>query len=320
MSNYSDKTLVEMRIHLLTSQHKVNIVKNCSPTLKDLREKNASKVKTCSDIYEKKPWSWKTGCNWWLNDWKPQSVLPKATPLNASLPSLAPNFDDATKMKEILRMEKDHIAQLIRFIININGIIHDATGFIAMKLRENTFCLFGSLKDIHELHKTIISPQMSRAIKCVDLIKALIQLIDDGRFYCYVTHKMMEQSMKKLHNEYLFLVQHDVDKAKPFEMLESYKDWITGVCNDLMKNPTKNADDVAVCLEAEKKFDDLMDSIADAGTVSNILQISAIPINVQFSVYSIIKKQKHEALHDPMLLLIPKKTTKLSYRYPVRLD
>ena len=314
MTYYSDKSLVEMRIHLLTSQHKVNIVKNCSPTLKDLREKNANNVKTCSDIYEKKPWSWKTGCNWWINEWKPQNVSPKV-----SLPSLAPNFNDAAKIKEMLRMEKDHISQLIRFIIHINGIIHDATGFIAMKLRENTFCLFGSLKDIHKLHKTIILPQMSRTIKCIDLIKTLIQLIDDGRFYCYISHKMLEQSMKKLHNEHMFLVQHDVDKAKPFEMLEIYKDWITDVCNELMKNPTKNADDVSFCLEAEKKFDDLMDSIADAESVSNILQISAIPINVQFSVYSVIKKHNHEVLDDPMLLLIPKKTTKFSYRYPVRI-
>lgn len=219
-------------------------------------------------------------------------------------------------MKEMLKMEKQNIAQLNKSVVHISRIVQDAMGFIPMKLRENQFCLFGSLKTIHGLHRIIILPQMLGAVnlKCVDFVQILIHLIDDGQFYCYVSHKMLERSMKKLHGEHLFMLQNT---AEPFGMLEIYKNWITNICNELKKRPAQNADGVAVCLEAEKKFKDLIDIIADAKAVSDILQISEVPIDVHFKVYSIIRKHEDDMLHEPMLLLIPKKS-KFRYRYPVR--
>lgn len=225
-------------------------------------------------------------------------------------------------MADIIKMERERILQLSRSLVHIDGFVKRAEGFIAMKLRENKFCLFGSLKVIQGLHQKLILPQMLGAAngKCVDFIQILVNLIDDGHFYCYVSHKMLERSMKKLHGEHLLMIKTKVDTSNPFDMLEIYRDWITNICNELMKHPTRFADDIAVCMEAEKKMNELIDVVTDAGAVSRIIQISETPTDVQFKVYSIIRKHDDDILHEPMLLLIPKKNQKFSYRYPVRIS
>lgn len=319
MSSIYDKSFVEMRIKLLTSQQKSNVVKNCSPTLKDLQEKKPSRVESISDIYEKKPWShWKSGCNWWIDGLHSPQVLTRKDATISGIFRPIPKLDDVAKMEDILKMEKDHIAQINKFLVHIDCTLNDVMGFIAMKLRENKFCLFGNLKIIYRLHKAVVLPQMLKTNgKCIDFVQALISMIDNDHFYCFVSHKMLERSMKRLHDEHLFMLQPKAVSLKPFEILEVYRNWITNVCNELMKYPTQNADDVAVCIEAEKKLNDLIDAIADAESVSHILQVSGTPIDVQFKVYSIIRKYDAD-IHEPMLLLIPNKNRKYSYRYPVR--
>lgn len=315
-----------MRIQLLTAEREEG-AKACSPTLKDLRDKNQNQVQKCLAVYESKPWCLKTGINWWLEKILPSASTPHRAESKFKLPLQVPvraeklsyKLNDAAKMGEILAMERDHIANLNRSINIITGIVKDSIGFIAMKLRENQFCLFGDLKSIYGLHKIVILPQISGTVSkanCIEFISFLIQLIDDGHFYCYVQHKMQERSMRKTLLEHVFMAEGDyLEPVKAFRMLDVYQNWITNICNELMKHPTENADDVAVCMEAEKKLMDLMDLITDAQSVSRIAQVQEIPFEIQVKVFSIVKK--HEEIQKPMLILIPKKSQKFSYRYPV---
>lgn len=62
---------------------------------------------------------------------------------------------------------------------------------------------------------------------------------------------------------------------------------------------------------------DLLDVIADAGSVSHIAQVSDVAFETQFKIYNIIKKR--ETIIQPMLLVVPKKNFRFGYRYPVSL-
>lgn len=319
MSRRSENSIIGMRIQLLASKQKDHSINDCSPTLKDLREKNPNRVRKFLDVYESKPWCMKTGINWWLDEILPSDSTPRVK-FSAShiIPVRAPPLHNAKNMKEILLMEQEHIAHLNRSIGIINAIVKNSRGFIAMKLRENQFCMFGDLKNVYGLHKIVILPKITAMApngKCIDFIRFLVQLVDLGHFYCYVRHKMMERSMRKLLIEHVFITElGDLEPAKPFRILDVYYNWIENICNELMKQPTENADDIAVCIEAEKKLMDLMEVITEAQSVSRITQIQEIPFEIQVKVFGIVKT--HEEI-KPMLLLIPKKNLKFSYRYPV---
>lgn len=323
MSRRSENSIIGMRLQLLTAPRKDQVVTDCSPTLKDLREKNPNRVKKFLDVYESKPWCLKSGVNWWLDGILSNVSTPKSTSKfgpSRQIPKRVSVLDDAAKMREIQAMEREHVAQINHSINTINGIVTNSRGFVAMKLRENQFCLNGDLLNIYRLHKIVISPQIfgpaSGGGKCIKFIEFLVQLIDDGHFYCYVRHKMLERSMKKiLHDHVLTSCIFNQELAQPFKMLDGYQNWITNICNELMKSPTENADDIAVCMEAEKKLMDLIDVVTDAQAVSRITQIQQIPFEIQVKVFSIVRK--HEEIQQPMLLLIPKKNKKISYRYPV---
>jgi hypothetical protein len=335
------KSLVGTRIQLLTSQQKALSEKDCSPTLKDLREKEKNRVKKFSDIFERQAWCLTgSGCNWWLNQTEtsspqvPKSSTPKKsgrfvypTPPPPSAPSRTAfaksKIDDGIKLKKLLRMEEDFVEKLRKLIDSLEGIDCGVFGYKETKIRENRFCLFGDLKAILSLHVDTIVPEMSKIIetkgKCIDFIQFLGKLVDDGLFYCYVSHKMMEKSSKKFHNDLggpnsLF----NDHKMNPLKMLEVYHEWISNVCNELIKRPTENSDNIAACMETENTLTELMDKIADAENVQFITQVSEVPVEAQFKIFNIIKRNKHiENITSPMLLLVPQKHKMNGYRCPV---
>lgn len=293
--------------------------KDSSPTLKDLREKNPSRVKRFSEIFERKPWSLKIGCNWWLKSLSPKES-PRKPPPVFEFPSPIAKFNGGAKMKKILEAEENHIEQLKRQIETITTAGQRGIGYFPMKLREYSFSLFADLKTIVGFHKIVILPQVKKSLadgSCVDFIKILIRLLDEDHFYCYVRHKMQERNMKMLHKEFLIPQgwRSDSFNLDHFKILSFYYTWISGVCDELMKHPAEHADDVAVCIDAEKKLMDLLDAVADAEGVSHISQVADVPFDAQFKVLDIIKR--HEATHQPMLLLVPRKSIKFGYRYPV---
>lgn len=320
LSRCQQNSLIGMRIQLLTTQLNTQVNKNSSPTLRELKEKHPNRVKTVSNIFEKKPWSLKLGCNWWINNLWPIEIPPLAIVESKYTPA-TPQFDGATKIKEILKIEQEHVAQLEQSIKELGKIVCNGVGFIPMKLRENDFCLFGDLKNIYGLHKIVILPELRRAVdggeSCAAFMDLIIRLIDDSHLYCYVSHKMQERSIRQLYGEcVLGLQQHPL--LNPFNILDSYRDWISNICNELMKHPAQNADVIATCIEAEKKLMDLLDVIGDAGSVSHIVQVSDVAIETQFKIYSLI--QKREKITQPMLLMVPKKNFRFGYRYPVSLN
>lgn len=316
----SETSLIGMRIRLLTSQSSCQVNKDSSsPTLQDLREKTPNRVKKFSSIFEQKPWSLKVGCNWWVNGVISPKDLTQKTSEKFKFPPPVPKFDDEAKMGEIVKLETDHLQQLDQLVAKLNSVVQNGVGFIPMKLRDNNFCLFGDLISILGLHKIVILPEMTKegGRSCVVFMTLIIRLIDDGHFYCYVNHKMQERSIKKLYHECVPGLQQQ-PLLNPFNILDAYHDWISNVCNELMKHPTQNADDIAICIEAEKKLMDLLDVIADAGAVSHIAQISDVAIETHFKIYNHIKKR--EKISQPMLFLVPNKNFHFGYRYPVSVE
>lgn len=328
----STNSLIGTRIQLLTSQQKVSSDKDCSPTLKDLREREKNRVQRFSDIFERKAWvSRGNGCNWWLNEKTAsptgaRSSTPKKSavfifPGPLSAPTKPPRvsvfkIDDIAKLRELLKVEQQHIEDIRYLILKLDCLDSSAIGQNQKKIRENKFCIFGDLKAIQKLHAVKIVPQMKRLIKsngkCVDFIKFIAKLIDDGAFYCYVKQKMMEKTLKQFRVDPL----NSIPNMNPLKMVETYHEWISNVCNELIKRPAENSDDIAVCMEAEKKLTDLMDYIADAEEVTRITQVSEVPLEAQFKIYNIIKRNEQE-VKSPMLMLLPNKHFKYGYRYPV---
>ena len=310
----AENTLIGTRLQLLLLKQETP-AKDCSPTLKDLRENKPNRVQKFLELFEKKPWGAKIGVNWWIDGASPDVLAPK----DASIfifPTQQSRNNDGKLMEELLRMEDDHIREVCKLIESTKAILRGFVGFVAMRLNEHKFCLFGDLDAIWLLHMSIIRPEIAKALddeNCINFVKALVQLIDDGKLYCYVSHKMQEKMIMKLCSEYLH------SKIYPYvlyKMLGSYKNWINEVCNELITNTQANADKLAVCFDAERKILKLMETVADAEAVSNISQIFDVPLEIQFKVFDIVKKR--EQMTKPILLLIPKKTYKLGYRYPVR--
>lgn len=245
-------------------------------------------------------------------------------PKNIEIPPYVAAFD--VKMQELRKIEAGHIAQLQHAIGVLDDIVCNGAGYVPMKLRDYNMSLTGDLKTIYGLHKIVISPEISRndanSEMCIEFIKLIIRLIDDGHFYCYVIHKMLDKSLKKLYKE----IAHDSHESsnhnhnlEPFAILDVYNDWITKFCDELMKHPIKNADNVAICMEAEKKLMELIDLVADAEDICRIAQVFEVPIEMHFKVLHIIKKQ-NRLKSQPMLLMIPRKTFRFGYRYPVSLN
>lgn len=312
LSRRTEKTIIGVRIQILTQDKDVQ-EKDCSPTLKELREKG-SKVKTFAEVFERKPWSVKTGeCNWWLKTASPRA----STPIKFNFPKSPPVFNGSAKLMELLEKEQEYLLDLNEFIQEINDIVKNGRGYVAMKLREHRNNLMGELRTIYGLHFLMILPEMSASTKCVEFLKFLIKAIEDGHFYCYVAHKMLESMMTKLQNEYIFVAHqtyHDI--VDPFTILTSYKNWVADLSNELVQN-SENADELEVCIEAEKKLNALMNLIKDAEQVTLIKEVHDVPYEIQVKIMDLVKK--HEETCMPMMFLIPKKLYGGYTRYPVSL-
>lgn len=341
-SNFSCRngnSLIGMRIQLLTSQKSQQLTKNSSPILNDL--KRTGQVKNLLEFYEKKTWKWsgKTGGHCGTSPSLPtaRTSSPKqkfkfppdadkfspqiftfSPPLALQIvPKFIPKLDDAAMMHLLLQLENEHIADLDKTIKDCEKIVNEGVGFVAMKMRENSFCLSGDLATILALHTIVILPQISNSVKCNDFIKFLLKLLDDGHFYAYIRHKMLEKSMLKRLFAYILVPRGCPNLSQPFNILEVYLDWIARIFKELIKHPTENSDDIALFMEAEVKLMGLLDEIADAENVTRIMQVSDIPVEIEFKVLDTIRKR--QTITEPMLLLIPKKTTRFSFRLPVRL-
>lgn len=301
LSRRGENGLIGMRIQILTTLQD-SIQKDCSPTLKDLREKG-SKVKKLSAVFEKKPWSIKSGeCNWWLMGsatLSPQTLTPAVFKFPES-------WDGSAQMMEILQREQEHVLELNEFIQKILAIVKDGRGYVSMKLREHRNNLIGELRTIYGLHNILILPTMtSHGSSCIKFVQFLIDIIDEGQFYCYIAHKMLEKMMTKLHNEYIFIAQHDYSNhVDPFKMLEFYKNWVSKICNQLLKSPTKYPDDLAICIDAEQKLTELLNQIADAETVTQIVEVRDLPHEINIKILDLVKK--HQETCMPMMFLLPK--------------
>jgi hypothetical protein len=325
-----NNTLIGTRIQLLTSQQSPKAEKNCSPTLKELREQKNKRVKKFSDIFENQSWESKqNGVNWWLSEMltSPHSVR-SSTPKQSSV-FLFPTpprvhrarlvftkSEEDTKLEKLLEMEEEHGSDLNEIVGHLNSSFTLTICFKQNKIREISQKIFEDVKMMELLHEEIHA-KLSSIKKgngdCVEFIEYLGDLIEDGRFECYIKHKMMEKTIKKFHNVDPLSF---IPRTNPFKMLEIYHEWTTNVCNELIKNPTKNSNEIRTCIETEKRLKNLMEELDGAGEVVRIKEVANIPLDKLVKLYE-LSRQGYRA--PSSLFLLPEKHFKHGVRPPVSL-
>lgn len=313
-----ENSLIGSRIQFFQAQEFVK--PDTSPMLTSLWNDKEGKVKKVLELYEKKPWCAKTGVNWWVNGNSP--ALSYSSKVSGTGQA---NFDYNKHLADLLLHNQRQIGGIQKIISRVSEIVGQGPGFMAMKLRDYNFYLFGDLEAIYSLHKNLnktfaLQEDGETNEKYINYIKSIVQLMDEGKFQCYVTHKMLERTMLKLHDDFIFINSKDREHFDVFYALDCFQQSIAHACDALMKNPAFNADDTAICLDAERKLLNLIDLVSDAGHVSRISQIIDVPMDVHFKIFDIVKKKQHR-LKNPMLLLVPMKINaeRGQPRCPVRL-
>lgn len=323
-----NNTLIGTRIQLLTSQKNVKIEKECSPTLKELRDQKNKHVKLYSYIFEGKTLERKQdGVNWWLNDQllspcnvksstpKKTSVFHFPTPIKCQRARrVFTKSEDEIKIEKLLEVEREHGCDIETIIGHLNTSFTLAFCYKQIKISEVSSLLFEDIKMMKSLHEEIyakLSDIETKKGSCVDFIQYLGDMIANGEFECYIRHKMMEKTIRKFHNVDPLSF---IPRTNPFKILKFYGQWTSNVCNELIQKLTKNPDGIATCIDTEKKLKELLKKLESAEEVARIKQIACVPLEKLIKLYEI---KKHKG-GSSSLFLVPDRHFKYGLRKPVR--
>ena len=179
------------------------------------------------------------------------------------------------------------------------------------------------MSDIIDLHKTKILPKFERCKSFSDVMRFMLQLIENSELYMYVSHAILYNSTLQWLDNYkivldvLYSSNHGsyYNKLDIYDIIGQYKDWADDVCNELSKDVKKNADDISVCMDVEIKFDHLMDMITDGKKVAYIKEVSKNNIIAIDKLYQVLEKRA--LICHPMVVLFPRHDCNYGYRNPV---
>lgn len=302
------------RIQQLTTPSMVQ-EKTCSPTLKELRENSSNRVQKLSKVFERQPWNFTQEPNWWLNLKSPSLI----THENYKMP---PSHNDASFIKRLLDAERAFMNQL-NFVIHyyIDGM-ENPPEFVPKKLHNLGTCLFGDLKGIYELHKSMIYPELFNAgSDSIKFIKEFIRLIDNGLFYCYISYQMSDGSARKWRENFIALIEQMKNHFKsdynvdPIGHIKMYQKWINDVTERLRIYPQHNESKLIICREASSKIALLLETLEQSKFVSSIIEVTLVPIECQLSLFHLIKDKLN--IRSPILFLIPRHDVTNGYQPPV---
>lgn len=307
---------VGKRIEQLNFHQNIQLqFKATSPTIDLLRE--TEKVKKTKEIYENGLFA--KGFNAYanhliVNNKKQEKICDQKIRSSQS--------KEQTFINDLIHCEKQHLEKLQQTSKIFTKIIDQTPGYISKMVRDHHIGLSGFLADIIDLHKIKILPKFEVNKTFQNILRCMLQLIDNGELYLYVSHSILYNSTLEWLENFKIVLDAIYSKHGSYynkleidDIIESYKDWISDVCDELSKDPLKNSDDIALCIDVEHKLDRLLDAIADGKKVACIKEVSKNNIEAIDKMYQILAKR--EIICHPMLILVPRHDCHHGYRNPV---
>ena len=324
-----NNSLIGTRIQLLTSQKNAQIEKECSPTLKELRDQKKKHVKSFKQIFEGKTMEGKQNghVNWWLSENilspcnvrsstpKKTSVFHFPTPVECHRARrVVTKTENELKIEKLLEVEREHGCDIDTIIGHLNKSFTLAICYKQKKISEISSLLFVDIKMMKSLHEEIYAKMSNIEIKmesCVDFIQYLGDMIANGEFECYVRHKLMEKTIRKFHSADPLSF---IPRTNLFKILQFYGKWTSNVRKELLKKTIQNRERIFTCIDTETKLKELLKKLDGAEEVTRIKQITSVPLEKLIKLYEIIRHNGSSR----SLFLIPDRHFKYGLRKPVR--
>ena len=232
------------------------------------------------------------------------------------------HIKEQTFINDLIACEKQHLEKLQKTSSVFTKIIQQTSGYISKMVRDHHIGLSGFLEDIIDLHKLKILPKFEANKTFSGILRYMLQLIENNELYLYVSHSILYNSTLQWLDNYKIVLDAMYSKNGTYynkleihDIIGHYKDWIDDVCYELSKDPRRNADDMALCMDVEIKLNRLMDAIDDGKKVACIKEISKNNIEAIDKMYQILAKKK--VICHPMLILVPRHDCNYGYRNPV---
>jgi len=305
---------VGKRVQHLNFQQNIQLqYKAISPTINLLKE--TQKVKKTKEIFENG--FIMNGCgmdHWMVESKEPAEVCkPKIQVVKSQ---------EHVFIKDLIEHEKEHLKKLQTTSSIFKKIIDKTPGYISKMVRDHHIGLSGFLSDIIDLHEMKILPKFKAFKTFSEVIRFMLQLIENNEMYLYVSHAILYNSTLQWLNNYKIVLDalyskdgSSYNKLEIHDIIEMYKDWIDDVCNELSKDVKTNADDISLCMDVEIKLDHLLDMIADGKKVAYIKEVSKNNIVAIDKLYQILEKR--EIICHPMVILFPRHDSNYGYRNPL---
>ncbi|KAL7027579.1 hypothetical protein ACKWTF_005488 [Chironomus riparius] len=315
--SWKPKVKVEDRIEQLNFHNNIQLQFKpaTSPTI-ELLKKN-EKVKKTKEIYENGLHV--KGLNAYADHWmvnsKKQSKITEPTKKHD-------HIKEQMFLNDLIACEIQYLEKLQKTSSIFTMIIQQTSGYISKMVRDHHIGLSGFLEDIIDLHKLKILPKFKANKSFSGVLRYMLQLIENNELYLYVSHSILYNSTLQWLDNYKIVLDSlysnngtYYNKLEIHDIIGLYKDWIDDVCDELSKDPLRNADDMALCMDIETKLDQLMDAIDDGKKVACIKEISKNNIEAIDKLYRILTRKK--IICHPMLILVPRHDCNYGYRNPV---
>ncbi|CAG9802056.1 unnamed protein product [Chironomus riparius] len=315
--SWKPKVKVEDRIEQLNFHNNIQLQFKpaTSPTI-ELLKKN-EKVKKTKEIYENGLHV--KGLNAYADHWmvnsKKQSKTTEPTKKHD-------HIKEQMFLNDLIACEIQYLEKLQKTSSIFTMIIQQTSGYISKMVRDHHIGLSGFLEDIIDLHKLKILPKFKANKSFSGVLRYMLQLIENNELYLYVSHSILYNSTLQWLDNYKIVLDSlysnngtYYNKLEIHDIIGLYKDWIDDVCDELSKDPLRNADDMALCMDIETKLDQLMDAIDDGKKVACIKEISKNNIEAIDKLYRILTRKK--IICHPMLILVPRHDCNYGYRNPI---
>jgi hypothetical protein len=311
--------VIKKKIRQLNFQKNVSVPKSEeSPTIAKIRSSNGTKK--LIDIFESAWIIENNKIDWWVTK---EFTTENGFNNNYFKQNIHKNFDKI-KLQELEKFVSEYLQELDKLKKKLTFMHDKLPGFMPFVLRNHNINVIGNISKITSLFsEKILDNFKCEGMTCAKVVEIVSQLIDDNEFYIYAEHMIITNSNKRLLDNFKFIVDQmrqkyrlDFNQLHCSDIIHMLIKWIEEVCNEYLKDPRINADEIAICMETETKLHNVLKFIEDAQKIGNIKEIAENNIEGIQKIYSILEKRDHEC--KKMLLLIPRFDDNAGYsQYPV---
>lgn len=306
------------------------------PSFIHLQNGGSSRVKKLSKLFEENSSTYHTKPNWWLEESARKNSTDQSSPkprnsisrtLSNSPKHVTTKFDRI--VHEFLLKEKTYIDSLERGIANYVDIIKRGGNEVPALLRRQTFRLFANIEEIYKLHKESVYPRLLVCNGNAQLIAETISsYVQNDLFYCYIVYGVNQKSAETLisqHLDFFDKLRYSSDDMlgitsltiQPIQKLPRYKMLFDEMIKELGRDIISNKAAAAACCIAEKNLQRLLVRLDEALSVNDIIEVNTFGVEEQMNTITSLQNQLGLNINEPILMIIPKASTRLPYRSPV---